>query len=407
MRGLASEKSEGLELMPATAQTEIIIAGGGLGGLTCALALARKGKRVRVLEKAAEFGEIGYGVQMGPNAYRVMQGLGVAEALEPLAVFPNALVMMDAMSGQEITRIALDTAFVKRYGCRYCFIHRRDLHGTLLEACRQRDEIVLEVSKGLAQFTAQDSGVVARCEDGSEYFGAALVGADGLWSPTRKQIVNDAPRVTGHTAYRGVVPVDKITDRQFINSMVIWCGHNMHLVQYPLRGGTLMNIVAVIESQSFLRGEQEYGGYGELHQTFQQAVPRVRAMLGFVSAERDWVLHDRDPVSNWTQGRATLLGDAAHPMLPYMAQGACMAIEDAAVLAAEVARHGEDFDRAFIAYQNQRMNRTARVVLTARFFGHMYHAGGGAGLLRNELAARRDPELSWELDWLYRGIALD
>ncbi len=208
-----------------------------------------------MLEKAAEFGEIGYGVQMGPNAYRMMQLLGVTKALEPLAVFPDALVMMDAVSGEEITRIALGEVFVRRYGCRYCFIQRRDLQGTLFEACRQPEEIAREVSKGLAKFESRDDGVVVTCEDGSQYFGAALVGADGLWSPTRKQIVNDAPRVAGHVAYRGVVTAGKIT--------VIWCGHNMHLVQYPLRGGTLVNNVALLESPSFLRGEKEFGGAGD------------------------------------------------------------------------------------------------------------------------------------------------
>jgi salicylate hydroxylase len=336
-----------------------------------------------------------------------MQLLGVMDALEPLAFFPEALVMMDAVSGNEVTRISLGDAFVKRYGHRYFVIHRRDLHGTLYEKCEEREEIALEASKGLVKFEERDGGVVVTCEDGSEYFGAALVGADGLWSPTRKQIVDDQPRPTGHTVYRGVVPVDKITDRQFVNSMVIWCGHNIHLVQYRLRGGTVMNNVAVFESPRFHRGEKEFGQPDELHAMFEQAVPRVREMLGYVSPERNWVLHDRDPVTNWSQGRVTLLGDAAHPTLQYLAQGACMAIEDAVVLAAEVARHGDAVDRAFIAYQDQRMNRTARVVLTARFFGEVCHAGGGARRLRNYLAARRDPDAPWEADWLYRGIEVD
>ncbi len=377
-----------------TAQPEILIAGGGLGGLACALALARKGRRVRVLEKAAQFGEIGYGIQMGPNIHRVMQALGVMDALEPKAVFPDALVMMDSVSGEEVTRIALGDAFVRRYGYRYFVIHRSDLHGTLS-------------SKGLVKFAERDGGVLVTCEDGSERFGAALVGADGLWSPTRRQIVNDAPRQTGHTVYRGLVPVDAVVDRQFLDSMVMWCGRDTHLVQYRLRGGTVMNNVAVFVSPRFRRGEKAFGQPDELHEMFAPAVPRVREMLKYISLERNWVLHDRDPVTNWTAGRATLLGDAAHPTLQYLAQGACMAFEDGLVLASEVARHGDDLHAAFLAYQARRMNRTARVVLSARFFAEVCHAGGGARQLRNDLLGRRSPDDPWEADWLYRGVELD
>ena len=384
-----------------------MIAGGGLGGLACALALARKGRRVRVLEKAAQFGEIGYGIQMGPNIHRVMQALGVMDALEPKAVFPDALVMMDSVSGEEVTRIALGDAFVRRYGYRYFVIHRSDLHGTLFDACRRHEEIALEASKGLVKFAERDGGVLVTCEDGSERFGAALVGADGLWSPTRRQIVNDAPRQTGHTVYRGLVPVDAVVDRQFLDSMVMWCGRDTHLVQYRLRGGTVMNNVAVFVSPRFRRGEKEFGQPDELHEMFAPAVPRVREMLKYISLERNWVLHDRDPVTNWTAGRATLLGDAAHPTLQYLAQGACMAFEDGLVLASEVARHGDDLHAAFLAYQARRMNRTARVVLSARFFAEVCHAGGGARQLRNDLLGRRSPDDSWEADWLYRGVELD
>ncbi|MFO1362732.1 MAG: FAD-dependent monooxygenase [Burkholderiales bacterium] len=390
-----------------TAQPEILIAGGGLGGLACALALARKGRRVRVLEKAAQFGEIGYGIQMGPNIHRVMQALGVMDALEPKAVFPDALVMMDSVSGEEVTRIALGDAFVRRYGYRYFVIHRSDLHGTLFDACRRHEEIALEASKGLVKFAERDGGVLVTCEDGSERFGAALVGADGLWSPTRRQIVNDAPRQTGHTVYRGLVPVDAVVDRQFLDSMVMWCGRDTHLVQYRLRGGTVMNNVAVFVSPRFRRGEKAFGQPDELHEMFAPAVPRVREMLKYISLERNWVLHDRDPVTNWTAGRATLLGDAAHPTLQYLAQGACMAFEDGLVLASEVARHGDDLHAAFLAYQARRMNRTARVVLSARFFAEVCHAGGGARQLRNDLLGRRSPDDPWEADWLYRGVELD
>ncbi len=386
---------------------EVLIAGGGIGGLAAAIALARRGRRVRVLEKAAEFGEIGYGIQMGPNIYPILERLGVFEAMAPNVVYPDALVLADAMSGEELTRISLGAAFLARFKHPYFVVHRRDLHGAFLAACQNRKEIVLEASKGLVRFAQESGRVRVMCEDGSEYTGAALIGADGLWSPTRAAVVGDgAPRLAGHYVYRGVVPTEEVIDRSYLDSMVIYGGHDLHLVQYRLRGGKVVNNVATIESRRFKLGADGAGGPEELEEAFEKCAPRVRDMLRYVSRERNWVLHDRDPVTNWTDGNVTLLGDAAHPTLQYLAQGACMAIEDAVVLAAKVARHGDDYHRAFLAYQTQRMNRTARVVLSSRFFGAYIHASGGARALRNELLAKRSWDDPWEIDWLYRGIQL-
>ncbi len=386
----------------------ILIAGGGIGGLSAALALARKGRRVRVLEKAPEFGEIGYGIQMGPNVSRMLDLLGVLKALEPHSVFPDALKLIDALDNREITRIALGNRFLERYQYRYFVIHRRDLHGAILDACRQRGEITLEASRGLTGFEQRGNSVIVRCDNGAEYEGAALIGADGLWSPTRAAIVADgAPRVAGHVTYRGVVPTGEIIDRSHLDSMTIWVGPDLHLVQYRLRGGTVMNNVATVASRRFRRGEKDFGGPDELGEVFSRADPRVRDMLRYISRDRNWVLHDREPVTHWTAGHATLLGDAAHPTLQYLAQGANMAIEDGVVLAEKIAAAGEDYNRAFLAYQRERMNRTARVVLSSRFFGDYIHADGGARELRNEFARRRDPENPWEVDWLYRGIEVN
>jgi len=203
------------------------------------------------------------------------------------------------------------------------------------------------------------------------------------------------------------VPTDEIIDRSHLDSMTIWVGPDLHLVQYRLRGGAVMNNVATVSSRRFRRGEKDFGGPDELDEVFSRADPRVRDMLRYISRDRNWVLHDREPATHWTAGRATLLGDAAHPTLQYLAQGANMAIEDAVVLAEKVAAAGDDCHRAFLAYQGERMNRTARVVLSSRFFGDYIHADGGARELRNELARRRDPEHPWEMDWLYRGIEVD
>ena len=387
---------------------EILIAGGGIGGLAAALALAQKGRKVRVLEKAAEFGEIGYGIQMGPNVGRMLERLGVLESLEPASVFPEALIFADALTNQEITRISLGAAFRARYRYRYFVIHRRDLHGGLLAACKARGEIALEASRGLKRFEQRKDTVLVTCDGGAEYEGAALVGADGLWSPTRQAVIGDgAPRVAGHYVYRGVVPDEQIADRSRAGSMTIWGGPDLHMVQYRLQGGAVMNNVATIASRRHRRGEQNAGAPDELEETFARTHPGVRDNLRYVSRERNWVLHDRDPATNWTDGRVTLLGDAAHPTLQYLAQGAQMAIEDGVVLAEKVAAAGEDYNRAFLAYQRERMNRTARVVLSSRFFGEYIHVDGGARELRNELARGRDPDNPWEVDWLYKGIEVD
>jgi salicylate hydroxylase len=386
----------------------VLIAGGGIGGLSVALALARKGRRVRVLEKAPEFGEIGYGIQMGPNVSRMLDRLGVLKALEPHSVFPDALIMVDGIENREISRITLGQKFRERYQYRYFVIHRRDLHGEIYEACKRREEITLEASRGLVSFEERGNSVVVRCENGAEYEGAALIGAEGLWSPTRAVVVGDgAPRVTGHVTYRGVVPTGEIIDRSHLDAMTIWVGPNFHLVQYRLRGGAVMNNVATVSSRRFRRGEKDFGGWDELEEVVSRAAPPVRDMLRYFSRERNWVLHDRDPVTNWSRGRATLLGDAAHPTLQYLAQGANMAIEDGVVLAEKVAAAGDDYARAFLAYQRERMNRTARVVLSSRFFGEYFHVDGGARELRNELARGRNPDNPWEVDWLYRGIEVD
>jgi salicylate hydroxylase len=387
---------------------EILVAGGGIGGLAVALALAQKGRKVRVLEKATEFGEIGYGIQMGPNVARMLERLGVLRSLESASVFPQALIFADALTNEELTRIALGDAFRARFGHRYFVIHRRDLHGGLLAACKQRSEVVLESSRGLKSFTQKGDGVTVVCENGTVYEGAALIGADGLWSPTRQAVIGDgAPRQAGHFVYRGVVPTGEIVDKRRIDTMTIWGGPDLHLVQYRLQGGAVMNNVATICSRRFRRGEPNAGAPDELEGIFACTHPGVRDSLRYVSRERNWVLHDRDPATNWTSGNVTLLGDAAHPTLQYLAQGAQMAIEDAVVLAEKVAAAGADYNRAFMAYQRERMNRSARVVLSSRFFGEWFHVDGGARELRNELARGRDPDNPWEADWLYKGIEVN
>ena len=387
----------------------ILITGGGIGGVSAALALARQGFSVRVLERAAEFGEIGYGLQLGPNAFQTLERLGVRDFMERTAFFPNNLIMQDAVSGKEISRIHLRDKFLKKYDRPYAVIHRSDLHGALLGGCRALPELVsLEVNSGLKSFRQDGEGkgrVQVTLEDGREIEGDLLVCADGLRSVGRQAIIGDGePRVSGHIARRGVVPLDDVTDRRFIDDMVVWAGPNLHLVQYRLRGGTVLNNVCVIESEEFKQGKADWGGMDEVLRTFEGTVPYVRDALKFISPERAWAMCDRDPHSGWTQGNVTLLGDAAHPTLQYLAQGACMAMEDGEVLAAKLAQRDRPINESLQLYESERYLRAARITLTSRFFGHVCHAGGGARDLRNHLAGQRGDENFYEVDWIYRGI---
>lgn len=380
---------------------EILVAGGGIGGLAAALALARTGRAVRVLERADRFTEIGYGLQLGPNAFRMLSRLGIGDRLRATAFFPERLVMLDALDGSEVTSVDLGPPFVKRFGAPYSVIHRSDLLGILLDACRALPAITLETNCEIVGFQQADRGVDVQLGDGSCRHGALLVGADGIRSQVRDQLHGaSAPRPAGQMAFRGVVPIEAIADRRHENAVVVWVGHNMHMVQYRLRGGTVMNTVAVVEHEDLRHGEVALDGPALLASTFAQAVPQVQQMLEFVNTERSWVLCDREPRADWVDGNVVLLGDAAHPTLQYLAQGACMALEDAVTLAGELADQG-DCQAALERYASQRYLRTARVQLTSRFFCGVCHAGGAARDVRNAMLRQRDPTLYPEMAWLY------
>ncbi|MFM9966954.1 MAG: FAD-dependent monooxygenase [Burkholderiales bacterium] len=386
---------------------EVLIAGGGIGGLATALALARKGIRSQVFEKAPEFGEIGFGLQLGPNAHKMLTHLGIVAEVEKTAVFPNALVAIDALTDKELTRISTGEKFRQHFGAPYMVVHRRDLHGALLDACRSHKEVTLNVSKGLTRFDDREKDVVAYFGDGTHYAGAALIGADGLNSVAREANIGDgAPRVSGHVTYRGVVPVDEVKDKSRFDDMTIWMGPGLHLVQYRLRGGTVMNNVATFHSPSFFAGNKtDFGGAEELLEAYAKTTPHVQDMLSYIGKDKNWILCDREPRPDWTRGKVTLLGDAAHPTLQYLAQGAVQAMEDAVVLADQLALAGAGgINAALLAYQEARYLRTTRIVITSRIFGEIFHARGGGRDLRNHLMSLRDPDNYWECDWIYRGI---
>ena len=387
----------------------VLVSGGGIGGLAAALALARKGVSVRVFEQGAEFGEIGAGIQLGPNVYRMFEHLGLTQAIERVSVHPDNLVMMDALTGEEVVRMPVGgDAFRARFGgYLYGVIHRGDLHQVILEACRKESRITLLENRKVLRHEDAGDRVVLHFDGGAREEGCALIGADGLWSATRQQLLNDGkPRVSGHIAYRAVLKREEVPDDLWQNNVVLWAGPKTHLVHYPLRRGELYNLVAVFHSDKYEEGWDVFGDTEELNRKFEHERPEVKRLLAKINAWKMWVLCDREPVRGWSRGRVALLGDAAHPMLQYLAQGANMAIEDAVVLAACGELSGWDWPQAFQWYEQARYLRTARVQVTARYYGDIYHAAGVVRELRNQFLARpKDAPPGFEgMAWLYDGI---
>jgi salicylate hydroxylase len=381
----------------------ILINGGGIGGLTAALALAKKGIACQVLEQASEFQEVGAGLQVGPNAFRVFDQLGLTKAINALATFPDSFTFMDALNAKEIVKLPLGKSFRERFGFPYGLMHRADLHQVLLNACRQHALIQLQTNSKCVAFHDKGDGVDVTLADGRMVTGCSLVGADGLWSVVRQFIVGDGvPRLAGHICYRAIVPIEQLPQDMRSNAMNLWVGPKMHMVLWPMRKGAFSNVTVVFHSDRFEEGWDTYGDPEELRERMASLDSRVRDFVMGIQDWRMYVLRDRDPIRTWSKGRLTLLGDAAHPMLQYLAQGACMAMEDAVCLADQVAIHGSDHAAAFVAYQQHRYLRTARVQLTARLYGHVYHASEASADLRNDFLRTKTPEQIFEsMAWIY------
>jgi 3-hydroxybenzoate 6-monooxygenase len=382
---------------------QVLIVGGGIGGLTAALALAGQGIPAQVIEQTAEFKEIGAGIQLGPNVFWMFEKLRLIEPISALAVFPENLVMLDSITGEEVTRIPLGAAFRKKFHHPYALIHRADLHGVLLEAARKSNLIRLDASQKVVEVDEVNGGVIAKTASGKDYRGAALIGADGLWSTIREIVVGDGkPKPAGHITYRAVLPTPEIPEQYRWRNMTFWAGEKVHFVLYPLRTGELYNLVAVFHSNRYEEGWDSYGDPAELHERFAQTCAPVRMLLNKIESWRMWVLCDRPPIKEWSRGRITLLGDAAHPMLQYLAQGAAMAVEDAVCLADQAVAAAGDYAAAFRAYQQARYLRTGRVQIMARVYGEFYHAGGVAKELRNMMLGARTPdEAMTGMEWIY------
>jgi 2-polyprenyl-6-methoxyphenol hydroxylase-like FAD-dependent oxidoreductase len=383
--------------------TGVVVVGGGIGGLAAALALTRAGVRTRVLERSPEFGEVGAGLQLAPNATRILRSWGLLGEVVERGVLPHRLVMRDALDGRELTHLDLAHA-EKRYGAPYVVIHRSDLHAILVQACRDHG-VDLHTAVDVTDVVVSASGATA-VSAGRRDHAQVVLGADGLSSVLRKRISDDEPISSSYVAYRGTLPAHEIDDTGVsLEDVVVYIGPHCHVVQYALRGGEMLNQVAVFRSPRALAGLPDWGTPDELDEAFAGACHPVQAALKHLWRDRWWRMFDREPITTWTDGRLALTGDAAHPMLQYLAQGACQALEDADNLATLADKYGHesgiDWDATLKQYTAERTVRTAQVQRTARTWGELWHGDGLFRSVRNALLLDRDPADYRHIDWLY------
>lgn len=389
---------------------QLLIAGAGIGGLSAALAVARAGWQVRVFERAPVFAEVGAGVQLGPNVTHLLQQWGLGSALQAIAAAPQALRVRDARSGRELARMPLAQAVDRRYGAPYLTAHRADLHGLLLDAARANGDVALVADERVQSFEDGAEALDAvrlRTTTDRQVEGDALIGADGIWSGIREQLLADGPaKPSGHLAYRAVVRQADLPARLRSHDVTAWLGPRLHAVSYPLRGGELLNLVFFIEGQ--IEGDTEGWDHAavaaDLLAGLGEVCAPLRDLASLPAAWRLWVICDREPLTHAAQmvrGRVALLGDAAHPMRPYVAQGAGMAIEDAAVLARCLSWVPEiDVPEALSRYAHLRWARAARVQARSRRNGRIFHLDGPMRVARDASLALLGARLM-DMPWLY------
>ena len=384
-------------------QSRVLIVGGGISGLATSIALARNGMSATLLERSVFADETGAGIQLGPNATRILVELGILDAVEAVAFKPDLLRLFDGKSGGTLISMPLGGVAEQRYGAPYLTFHRADLHAALLAVCRGLDSIDLRDGFDVTEVDNCAGGVAARGADGSLVEGSSLIAADGIWSRLRDRMAPHAGlRFSGATAWRALLPRDQVPAPFDTPNVGLWLGPRAHLVHYPVRGGKDVNIVAVVEGGSAKQGWNLGAEPEILLPTFHRWASPAQALLESVEGWRCWSLFRLKPMHRWADGRVALLGDAAHPVLPYLAQGAALAIEDAVALAASLKTCGGDPASAFPLYESLRMRRAARVQTQAARFGRIYHLRGPAALARNFVLKRRRAEtLLRGFDWLY------
>lgn len=390
--------------MTQVQEVPFIIVGGGIGGLTAALGIAETGRSVHVLEQAPEFGEVGAGIQLAPNATSILSRFGVLDTISEFAVFPKRLVLMDALTGKELSALDLGDSFLEKYGYPYIVLHRSDFHKVLLDACRANDKITLLTNQSVER--VEDLGEQARVilTDGTTYTAGGVIGADGLWSKTRRLFSDDEPVCSQYVAYRGTIPMSEMMAQAQTNldDVIMWIAPHLHLVQYPVRRGELYNQVVVFKSFRYKEDSDDWGTPDEIDEHFGKCCQPVRHAVTFISRQRRWPMYDREPIGNWSSGRVALLGDAAHAMLQYLAQGGCQALEDAACLTNSLHEYGDDLPKAFAAYQQDRLPHATSVQVNGRTWGDILHTEDPiAILLRNSIMQRRTPQDTSHVDWLY------
>jgi salicylate hydroxylase len=386
----------------------VIVAGAGIGGLTVSLALARNGFRVLLLEQAERLEETGAGIQLSPNATRTLIGLGLGEQLRPHVVAPAAVRVLAARDGREIAHIPLGDAATHRYGAPYWMIHRCDLQATLSAATTQDMNIFLKLGLRMEDFATHPHGVTVSARGSAGLWnerGHALIAADGLWSDSRARIgFKDPPRFAGRAAWRALLPASEVPAEYREPLIHLWLGRDAHLVHYPVKAGKVINIVVITADSWNGPGWSEAASRVDLLRHFSAAhwAPQVHSLIRLPDAWLKWALYDRRPLLGFSQGAAALLGDAAHPMLPFLAQGAAMAIEDAAVAAQCLARMPDDAESALKAYSAIRRGRTRKVQWLAARNGERYHLHGVAAMVRNTAMRMMGGErLLHHYDWLY------
>ncbi len=389
---------------------QVLVAGGGIGGLATAAGLAIKGIRSSVVEQSSTLGEIGAGIQIGPNAFHCFDYLGIGSKMRAEAVYIDALRLMDALNGHEISQIPLGESFRKKMGNPYAVIHRADLHNTLLDFCKESRLIDIYSGFKIESFDQEGNVIKVYSRGQKPLEGNVLVGADGLNSVIREQILNDGePIVSGHATYRSVIPLEEMPKDLRWNAATLWAGPRCHIVHYPLKGWKYFNLVVTYhrDIQEAISGKPV--SQEEVMEGFEHVSKKAKQIIEHGNNWKLWVLCDREPVNNWTSGRVTLLGDAAHPMLQYFAQGACMAMEDA-VCISHCLSNFDNIDEALKSYQAQRLVRTARVQMSSRLIGdYIYHPDGVQAQVRNQLMSSISPD-EWveRLYWLYgsNGLSL-
>ena len=390
---------------------QVLIAGGGIAGLAAGIGAARAGWEVRLFERAAVFSEVGAGVQLGPNVVRRLQSWGLQGALQAVAAFPPRLVVRCALSGAQLGTLALGATAVQRYGAAYASIHRADLHGLLLQALQQQPDVHLNLEQTIEGYSASDEAVTVRTHCKKVIEGDALLGADGVRSRVRAQLLGDGPpRVTGHLAYRVVVPQAALPQALRTSEVTTWLGPRLHVVQYPVRRGELQNLVVIIEGPApdDLDTWDHSANAADLESALAGTCTALQDVVRGVPAAgggwRLWPLADRPPLrapAHMAQGLVALCGDAAHPMRPYLAQGAGMAIEDAAELESALSMHDLEVPLRLRRYALNRWQRAARVQARSLRNGRIFHA---TGLMRwgRDLSMRLLGERLLDQPWLYR-----